>query len=319
MVLHMILWNDKRLRLSLTRLGMEYLAAMGITGAFAANSGNNLLYVIFALMLGLFLVSGWVSRGAIRDLSIEAVEEGNLFARVRGGIKIRFQDKAPRRIRGLEVQLELESGHVERGFYAGAQSAKRSEKDKAGKPFVTLHVHPNHRGWCRVKGLVILTRYPFGFLEKSWRFPLDQEILVLPHPRHVALHKDPRGEDHQPVPSQGESSPEGARPFQEGDSLNRVHWKRTAQRGTPWVRTFEGEQTSGLRMFLDLRAWKAGTEFERELERLSGAILQGRIHRREISLEITDPEGRRHILREPRPCWQALAQVQAEQPFALRT
>lgn len=310
----MVLWNDKRLRLSLTRLGMEYLLAMGLTGVFAANSGNNLLYVIFSLMLGLFLVSGWESRGAIRDLEIEHLDEGNLFARVKGNLRVRFKDGAPRRVRALEVHLNLEAGRCEPAFYSGLP-------DSAGRPRTTLSlpIQADRRGWCRLQSLVVVTRYPFGFLEKAWRFPLQQDILVLPHPRNVPLRKDPRGEDHQPLPDRGEASPDGARPFREGDALSRVHWKRTAQRGAPWVRTFEGEQTLGIRVFLDLRAWTVGSEFEKELERLSGAILQSRIHRREISLEITDPEGRRHVFREPRPCWRVLAQVQAGQPLALKT
>jgi len=91
----MDLWKDKYLKLSITRLGIEYLAAMLLMGLFAVNTGNNLLYLVFSSMLGLFLVSGWVSRRAIRDLDLLGVEEGNLFARVQGGIKVRFRDRAP--------------------------------------------------------------------------------------------------------------------------------------------------------------------------------------------------------------------------------
>ena len=58
----MLLWKDRTLRLSITRLGWEYLLALMLIGLFAVNSGNNLLYLVFSLMLGLFLVSGVVSR-----------------------------------------------------------------------------------------------------------------------------------------------------------------------------------------------------------------------------------------------------------------
>src|ERR1035438_4236050 len=54
----MRLWNDRRLRLSLTGLGAQYLLALLGVGVFSVNTGNNLLYLVFALMLGLFLVSG---------------------------------------------------------------------------------------------------------------------------------------------------------------------------------------------------------------------------------------------------------------------
>lgn len=301
----MLLWNDKRLRLSLTRLGLEYLAAMILIGLFAVNSGNNLLYLIFSLMLGLFVVSGWVSRGAIRDLELHSIEEGNIFARVRGGIRVRFRDHAAWRVRALELHLEIERARSEPGFYPGAQ--KRKQEDPAQ---VVVHIRPDQRGWCRAKRLEIRTRYPFGFLEKAWRFPLDKELLVLPHPRSIAMRKDLKGEAVRAIPAPGISSPEGARPFRIGDAPSRVHWKRTAQRGTPWVRTFEGEQPTGLRLHLDLRAWKPGPEFERELELLSGAILQARLQKLEVFLEVTDVSGR-HEFQSATPCWRLLAQVQA--------
>ena len=78
----MNVWKDKRLRLAITRLGAEYLAAMLLLGTFAVTTGNNLLYLVFSMMLGLFLASGWVSRRAIQDLDLVGVEEGNLFARI---------------------------------------------------------------------------------------------------------------------------------------------------------------------------------------------------------------------------------------------
>ena len=37
----MRLWNDPRLRLSLTGLGAQYLLALLAVGSFAVNTGNN--------------------------------------------------------------------------------------------------------------------------------------------------------------------------------------------------------------------------------------------------------------------------------------
>ena len=42
----MLLWKDRTLRLSITRLGWEYLLALMLIGLFAVNSGNNLLYLL---------------------------------------------------------------------------------------------------------------------------------------------------------------------------------------------------------------------------------------------------------------------------------
>lgn len=299
----MNLWNDKRLRLTITRLGMQYLAAMLLMGFFAVNSGNNLLYVVFSLMLGLFLVSGWVSRRAIQGLEFQSIEEGNIFARVKGGIRVRFRDAHPGRIRGLEVHLDLEQARVDPGFYGGGQ------KEEA--VLAVLHARPETRGWHRVRGLELRTRFPFGFLEKAWRFTLDKEVLVLPHPRAAVLRRNPEGETIQALQAHGLSAPEGARPFREGDPLNQVHWKRTAQRGLPWIRTFEGDERTGLQLYLDLRLWTSGPAFEKELEQLSGVILQARLQKQGVRLHITSGEGA-YDHSGPTDCWRALALVRAQ-------
>ena len=66
----------------------------------------------------------------------------------------------------------------------------------------------------------------------------------------------------------------------------------------------------GLHLRLDLTLWGPGHPFERELEQLSGAVLQARLQKRDISLEVQGLEGIREI-RGYAPCWRALALAQA--------
>jgi uncharacterized protein (DUF58 family) len=300
----MRLWNDRHLRLSLTGLGVQYLLALLAVGAFSVNTGNNLLYLVFSLMLGLFLVSGILSRRALQGLQVVSLEEGNLFARVRGGLRLRLRDAGRGRIRGLELHLVMDDGTVEPGFLGKAS--------RSGETLVVLQVRAGHRGWSRLRRLEFRTRFPFGLLEKSRFVPLDQLALVLPHPRTPpAQPASWRGEGHRTLPQEGTSSPEGARPLRLGDSPGRVHWKRTAQRSQPWVRTFEEERPLGLHLRLDLTAWDPGRPFERELERLSGAILQARLQKRGISLEVQGAEGLREVHGHT-ACWRTLAQAQAQ-------
>lgn len=300
----MDLWRDKRLRLAITRLGGQYVVALLFVGAFAVNTGNNLLYLIFSLMLGFFLVSGVVSRRALQGIRPLSLEEGNLFARVRGGLRLRLRDEDPNRWRALELRVEMEDGEVEPGFFPGRQGDAEA--------MTVLHARAGHRGWTRVKALEIRTCYPFGFLEKAWRFPLDKPVLVLPHPRTASGFAPGKDELHRVTLARpGESSPEGARPHRPGDPTNRVHWKRTAQRGIPWVRTFEADHPQGLQLHLDLRTFGPGRTFERQLETLSGAILQARLQKLEVTLEILGEEGRQEYSGYP-GCWRALALAQAE-------
>lgn len=300
------LWKDQHLRLSLTGLGLQVLVAMVLVGVFAVNSGNNLLYLVFAMLLGIFVVSGSLSRRAIRDLEFTAFEEHNLFARVRGGLRLRLLDRSPGRLRAVEVHLELGEGRVEPGFIG------RVEGD--GEFRLTLQVQPQRRGWTRVVAVEFRTRFPFGFLEKGWRIPLDQRLLVNPHPRAAKQVWGRSGEALHPLSRTGTASPDSARPFRPGDPLGRIHWKRTAQRSEPWVRTFEDERPAGLHLELDLGAWVPGLAFEQELERLSGLILQARLHKQEVHLEIRGgPQGIQSLW-GCTTAWRALAQAEALRP-----
>ena len=299
----MRLWNDRGLRLSLTGLGAQYLLALLAVGAFSVNTGNNLLYLVVSLMLGLFLVSGILSRRALQGLRLVDIDEGNLFAGVRGGIRLRFEEGRPGRPRGLEIHLTLARGRSEPTFLGVTPPE--------GEASVVLHARADQRGWTRLTALELRTQFPFGLLEKARILTLDRPILVLPHPRTPPA--DPagwRGEGHRTQPRPGTSSPEGARPLRLGDSPARMHWKRTAQRREPWVRTFEEERPLGLHLRLNLDDWAPGRAFERELERLSGAILQARLQKRDVSLELHGPDGAREI-RGHTPCWRALALAEA--------
>ena len=297
----MRLWSDRHLRLTLTGLGLQYLGALLAVAAFAINTGNNLLYLVFSLMLGLFLVSGVLSRRALQGVRVAGLEAGNLFARVRGGLRLKLEVADRRRVRGLELHLELAGCAVEPGFLPAAAPA--------GETLVVLQTRPSHRGWAQASRLELRTRFPFGLLEKSRFLPLGEEVLILPHPRTPpAKPATWRGEGQRTVAQAGSVSPEGSRPLRQGDPPGRVNWKRTAQRGVPWVRTFEEDRPRGLHLRLDLTAWAPGRPFERELEKLSGAVLQARLQKREVSLELLTPDGGRDV-RGHGACWRALAQA----------
>ena len=98
-----------------------------------------------------------------------------------------------------------------------------------------------------------------------------------------------------------------------GDAPARVHWKRSAQRpqGELWVRTFEEERPMALHLELDLGAWPPGRDFERELERLSGAILQARLHKRAVELVVRSSQCLKRF-EGPQASWRALAVSVAE-------
>src|SRR3989442_3032730 len=73
-------WWWPRRRLWPTRDGWWCLgAALGL-GFAAINTGNNLLYLLVSMLLGLVVVSGILSEQSIRGLRVEPLPPGELFA-----------------------------------------------------------------------------------------------------------------------------------------------------------------------------------------------------------------------------------------------
>lgn len=299
----MRLWASPQLSISITKLGLQYVVAMFLIGLLAVNTGNNLLFIVFSLMISFFLASGILSRDAIRDIDFKQIHKGHLFARIKGNISIDLKDQAPYRLRGLSLRLETESGPFGQVFLSGGEGLEGST--------ATFQIKPPARGHWKLKSLECRTSFPFGFMIKSCRLKLDQDLLIFPNPRTTTLIPELSGEKSWRTSRTGASSPEGARPFNKGDQRSHIHWKRTAQRGSPWVRTFEGEASIGLRLQLDLRGWKSDGDFEDELERLSGAILQAKIRRHPVSLEIRSHKGRTDI-QGCEAAWSALATAQRD-------
>lgn len=302
--LSMRLWKDAQLQISLTRLGLHYFCAMLLLGILAVNSGNNLLYLSFSAMVALFVLSGWISRKALRDLTFEKLEAKSVFARMKSHIRLHLQDHAPRRMRGLEIRLipEDPNARIEVLYFRGA--TRKSEACLA------VPLHASQRGDLSIQAMEIQTSFPFGFLLKSRRFTLNERVEVFPHPKSPLQNLTNSSENKVQI-KKGLLEPEGSRPFRKGDPVNRMHWKRSAQRGELYIRTFSGEESQGVELELDLKQWAPGQAFEGHLEQLSGAILQARIHKKNVTLELKNSEGLRKYQGYSH-CWQVLARAQAE-------
>jgi uncharacterized protein (DUF58 family) len=294
---------------------MQYVAVMTVVGVLGVYTNNNLLHAVFGLMIGLLLVSGWVSRAALLAIQPGQFADGAFFAQTKGGLRLHLSDSKPKRIRCLNIYLEISNCQAEHVFYPSAErkGGQRKAGLGTGEPQPVFSVRPEKRGVANIKSINFSTSHPFGFLEKTKLFPVEMQVLVAPRPVGSESPIGGSGEFADPTPKSGYSGPVGARPFAPGDPTSHVHWKRTAQRGEPWVRLMEGDQPRGVFLELDLTAWAPGQDFEDELERLSGSVLQAKLLRADVMLIILGKHGRRDV-HGHRAAWKALAEAEAEMP-----
>ncbi len=72
----------RRIRYRVTSGGALFMLALALTGAGAFLSGNNLLFLVFAAMLALILVSGFISRLMLSGLELELLLPEHVSARM---------------------------------------------------------------------------------------------------------------------------------------------------------------------------------------------------------------------------------------------
>ncbi len=127
------------------------------------------------------------------------------------------------------------------------------------------------RGWITCGKIKIHTSYPFGlFFAWIWT-NVDSKCLVYPHPENSppALPFHAQSEGKTNVIIHGEEF-HGLKPFQSGDSMRLIAWKRTAQTGELISREFQ--QNQGEKLLLDFSQIVL-KDTEMKLSRLTAWVL----------------------------------------------
>lgn len=129
----------------------------------------------------------------------------------------------------------------------------------------------NKRGWASCGKIKIQTAYPFGlFFAWIWT-NLDSKCLVYPSreesPPPLPFHAQSEGKTN--IVIHGEDF-HGLKPFQSGDSMRLIAWKRTAQTGELISREFQ--QTQGEKLLLDFSQVTL-SDVELKLSRLTAWVL----------------------------------------------
>lgn len=224
--------------------------ALAFSVAFAAGvKGNNLLFAVFSILFGIFLVSGVLTVLVARKIEVarllpEAVTAGEVFT-----VGLRFRNAA-RRVPAFCLRFE------DRLTYEGRPaplqpapvwlpSARPGERVRAST-FATAH----QRGWARLGPLTVVSEFFPGFF--TWRavLPLEDPLLVLPRRgflnRRIVNTCMARIDYSDAVPTaylHGDEEFASLREYRPGDSLRRIHWKMSARlQGRLLVREFEDAQ-----------------------------------------------------------------------------
>jgi uncharacterized protein (DUF58 family) len=217
-------------------------AALGL-GFAAINTGNNLLYLLVSMLLGLIVVSGVLSEQSIRRLRVEPLPPGELFAGVPALLGARVVNRKRRRT-SYSVTIEvLDGGH--RTYLPRLEAG--------GERLVTWQAGAPARGRRRFPAFRIVTRFPFGLFVKGRQLVPDAEMLVYPAVTPIAdgRRRQVEGAGSSAARRRGRGHDlYNLRDYRPGDDPRLIHWRSSAKSGALIVREREADSARDTRLVL---------------------------------------------------------------------
>jgi uncharacterized protein (DUF58 family) len=247
--------------LHFTREGWVFTAMAVAIGLIAVNTSHNLFYLIFALLLGVVIVSGLLSEVVLRGIEVRRQIPSEITARV-----------------PFAVILQVRNLHRKRHAYSLTVSdggdflpRRRLGYIPSLAPGETRTFHylaqAESRGRHRFGSLHLITRFPFGLFEKVRLISSEQGFVAYPAHREVpqispsVAGKEGAGRKK----SRWGEEILGLRPAAEEDDYRLIHWPTSARAGLLMVREFVQDVEQPRALFFDNRA-EAGERFERAVE-----------------------------------------------------
>jgi uncharacterized protein (DUF58 family) len=228
-----------------TRDGWWCLAAAVGLGFAAMNTGNNLLYLLVSMLLGLIIVSGIFSEQTIRRLGFAAVLPDEVFAGrpallgARVANRKRWRDSRSLTVRPLD---------------GAARPPSYLARLPAGEErLVTWESAFPARGRHAFPRLSVGTRFPFGLFLKSGQVRVEADVVV--YPALVAIGIEDRralgGGGHAQRRRGRGHDLYNLREYRSGDDPRLIHWRSSAKTASLTVRELEADTAVDTRLTLE--------------------------------------------------------------------
>lgn len=269
-------WLGYKMEYKVTREGWLYILGIFLISLAALNTGNNLLFLILASLIAIILMSGILSSITLSGVGMRLELPEHIFAGqpVRASIELENEKLTlpsfSLRVEAITPKNAPPGALLETPVYFPYLT-------KRGRAQQNVPISFRARGVYRQDAFRIVTRFPFGFLQKAHRLTLQTEAVVYPS-------VEPTREFFEILPGlQGalESLAKGRgqdlyalRDYVPTDSARHVHWKASARSGSLMVREFTREDDMRVLLVLDPHIFAAtsGATPEAAAERFERAV-----------------------------------------------
>jgi uncharacterized protein (DUF58 family) len=246
-------WIGYKIEYKISRAGWLYIGATLLVALAALNTGNNLLFLILSCLVSVILMSGILSSISLAGVDLKIDLPEHIFAgqTVRAAVELQNQKLTlpsfALRVAAVTPKDVPAAALLETPVFFPYIPRQQRSKQSVPVTFLRrgLHVQDTFR---------IVTRFPFGFLQKARRLALKSEALVYPSVESnselseifpgiegsIESHHKGRGQDLHAL-----------REYLPTDSASHVHWKASARAGSLMVREFAREDDCRILLVLD--------------------------------------------------------------------
>lgn len=238
----------------------------------AVNTGHNLFYLVFALLLSVVIVSGLLSERVLRGIEVHRHMPPEVTARVPFAVVLEVRNPHRRKISyALTVS---DSGDFFPRRKLGYISSLYPGESRSFPYLAQVET----RGLHRFGPVHLITRFPFGLFEKVRIIPLEASFIVYPglkefsRLRALASGKDRIGTKKR----RWGDEMLGLRSALHEDDHRFIHWPTSARMGQLMVKEFVEEIEYPRPIFFDNRG-NEGQNFEQAVE-FAASLLRLLIH-----------------------------------------
>jgi uncharacterized protein (DUF58 family) len=265
-----------------TRAGWVFLLINLGVGFAALNTGNNLLYLVLALLLAFLTLSGILSESALRGIEIRRTLPRDVFAAADNPVRIEIRNTQTK-VPAFAIVVEDRCSPAGQPHAADSRDwrlAKDDDLTVVGRVFAlrvspgatesrSYALHVEQRGELNFHSMRVSTRFPFGLFLKSRSIRAPGNALVYPEIRPLEMAEVNGGEESSTETSArsrgGGTDVIELREWEDGDSLNRVHWKSSLRRDRLYVRTQQDDHQAEVEVVLRTKGNPAPEQFEEKV------------------------------------------------------
>lgn len=262
-----------RHRISLPIPGVIFLLMMSLLFIGTLQGHSNMMMLVFCLMVGTFVLNGWVTFSMLKNTKVARDLPRNAIAGRNFSVEITLENNK----RFLSNWLMDVTDRIE-GYgdviETGVLFSRVPPRQKTSGYY---ELRLMHRGEYRFGPITASTRFPLGFVDRGLEHSSYDELLVYPRLGRLSnLWK----RDMMTIAELAETrvSQRGVyddefhhiREYRAGDNPRAIHWRTSARKNELMVREFYQNREPDLVVYLDL--WISEFPSEMELDEIENAV-----------------------------------------------